>query len=153
MPDDETLNRRLRAVERTLSDGDHDVDALREAGVFADRVEALESQLADAETRIDELESVTQALRGYVGNVRSVNEEVEQRADAALAAVERLEQQAEYASRDESAGRRSPLGRSESGPNPSKVPDSNWNDADSGPMQDGDTEVETLFDRVRNAFR
>ena len=35
--------------------------------------------------------SATQALRGYVGSIRAVNEDVEQRADAALATVERLE--------------------------------------------------------------
>ncbi len=92
MSDEETLTRRLRAVERSLTDGDHDVEALREAGVLADRVESLELQLSEAEDRITELEAATQALRGYVGNVRSVNEDVERRADAALAAVDRLEE-------------------------------------------------------------
>lgn len=95
MPDEATLDRRLRAVERTLTDGDHDVDALREAGALSDRIETLENELADAEERITELEAATQALRGYVGNIRSVNEDVEQRADAALAAIDRLEEQFE----------------------------------------------------------
>ena len=55
------------------------------------RVEALEARLADAESRLDDLAAATQALRGYVGGVRAVNREVERRADAALAAVERLD--------------------------------------------------------------
>lgn len=93
MPDEETLDRRLRAVERSLTDGDHDLDALRDAATRIERVESLERWLADTEDRVTELEAATQALRGYVGSVRSVNEDVEQRADAALAAVERLEAQ------------------------------------------------------------
>ena len=90
MSDDEALQRRLRAVERSLTDGDHDVDSLRTAGDQADRIDELAARLDEAEDRIAELEASTQALRGYVGNVRSVNEDVEQRADAALAGVERL---------------------------------------------------------------
>lgn len=91
MPDDETLERRLRAVERTLTDGDHDVTTLGDAAELADRVETLETDLAEARDRIVELEAATQAIRGYVGEVRSVNDDVERRADAALAAVDRLE--------------------------------------------------------------
>jgi chromosome segregation ATPase len=91
MPDEDTLERRLRAIERTLTDGDHEVTAIRDAGDRIDRIEALESRLTDVEDRLADLDAGTQALRGYVGNVRSVNEDVEQRADAALAAVERLE--------------------------------------------------------------
>ena len=93
MPDEETLDRRLRAVERSVTDGEHDVDDLRDVGALVERIESLESQVADAEDRIADLEAGTQALRGYVGNVRSVNQDVERRADAALAAVERLEDQ------------------------------------------------------------
>lgn len=91
MSDDEALQRRLRAVERSLTHGDHDVDSLRAAGDQANRIDELAARLDEAEDRIAELEASTQALRGYVGNVRSVNDDVEQRADAALAAVERLE--------------------------------------------------------------
>jgi len=73
MSDDEALQRRLRAVERSLTDGDHDVDSLRTAGDQADRIDELAARLDEAEDRIAELEASTQALRGYVGNVRSVN--------------------------------------------------------------------------------
>jgi len=103
MPDRERLDRRLRAVERTLTGDDHDLDALQQRGDLARRVEELEEQLDSAQRRIDELEAATQALRGYVGNVRSVNEDVEQRADAAVAAVDRLESRLA----DDAADRRS----------------------------------------------
>jgi len=95
MPDEDALERRLEAVERTLADGDHDVEALREAADVRERVERLESTVADLRERADDLDAATQALRGYVGNVRSVNRDVERRADAALAAVDRLESDAD----------------------------------------------------------
>ncbi len=104
MPD--ALDDRLRAVERAL-DGSADRAATvttttdepntghqspphhgeREDG----RLDALESRLDDAETTLAQLEAAVQALRGYAGKVRSVDERVEERADAALAAVESLE--------------------------------------------------------------
>ncbi len=48
------------------------------------RLDAIEAELAD-------LQAGLQAIRGYVGNIDHVNESVERRANAALAAVERLE--------------------------------------------------------------
>lgn len=95
MTDQETLERRLRAVERALTDGDDAVAARPEVGALTDRVDRLEAALADAEEQIAELEAATQALRGYVGNVRSVNESVERRADAALAVADRVESRLE----------------------------------------------------------
>ena len=95
MPDEEALARRLRAVERSLTDGDHAVEALCDADALTERVDSLERAVSDVEDRIAETEAATQALRGYVGNVRSVNEDVERRANAALAAVERLEEERE----------------------------------------------------------
>lgn len=52
---------------------------------------SVESRLGALEDRVAELEATAQALRGYVGNVRSVNREVERRAEAALAKAESLE--------------------------------------------------------------
>ncbi|MEZ3144280.1 hypothetical protein [Halobaculum sp. MBLA0143] len=49
-----------------------------------DRIETLER-------RVSELEAATRALRGYVGDRRAVAASVERRADAALAAVDRIE--------------------------------------------------------------
>lgn len=81
---DETLEQRLTAIERTLTDGEHDLSALAADGDLAERVERLESDRDDLAERVDELEAATQALRGYVGQIRAVNEEVRERADLAL---------------------------------------------------------------------
>lgn len=99
---DETLERRLAAVERALTNGDHDLSGLADSTEIATRIENVEGHIDDLDDRIVELEAATQALRGYVGNVRSVNREVERRADAALAAVEREG----FASRQHSDGQR-----------------------------------------------
>lgn len=88
MPDD--LDARLRAVERALVDGDPP-ESLAAAGELTTRIETVEERLADLEERTLALEAATRALSGYVGNVRHVNRAVERRAEAALAAVDRLE--------------------------------------------------------------
>jgi hypothetical protein len=86
----ESIEARLAALERAVTDGDVDLTALATDADLADRVERAEARLDDLERQVTDLEAATQALRGYVGNVRSVNRDVEQRADAALAAVDRL---------------------------------------------------------------
>jgi len=91
MSDQETLERRLSAVERTITADENDFDQRQQAGELAQRVDQVESTLDAQQRRIEELEAATQALRGYVGNVRAVNSDVEQRADAAVAAVDRLQ--------------------------------------------------------------
>lgn len=88
---DETLEERLAAVERALTEGE-DAVALPKDAATEDRVEALEADLDELTDRVAELEAATQALRGYVGNVRSVNSEVEQQAAAALSKAERAHQ-------------------------------------------------------------
>lgn len=67
--DRDGFERRLEAVERALSE-DEPVDR-------ADRLD-------DLEARVAELEAAVQAVRGYVGSVRAVNEEIEQRSELAL---------------------------------------------------------------------
>lgn len=89
--DAEAIESRLAAVERALTDGETDVDGLSDAAELAARVDELESTVDRLDDRVAELEAATRALRGYVGGVRAVNESVERRADAALAAVESLE--------------------------------------------------------------
>jgi uncharacterized coiled-coil protein SlyX len=105
--DRESLGRRLDAVERALADDEP-----------LDRDERIE----ELEARIAELEAAVEALRGYVGSVRSVNEDVERRADRALRKAEALE-------RIVGAGRRT---------------------RDASPMTDSDDEDETpLLERLR----
>jgi len=70
---------RETAHETTRSDRSGD-----ERATGGERVDDLEDRLA-------ELEAAVQALRGYAGSVRSVNEGVRERADAAAAAVEDIE--------------------------------------------------------------
>ena len=90
MSDHDALDERLRAVERALTDAD-DLTDLRETADLARELERLSARLDDAEDCLDELDAATQALRGYVGNVRAVNRSVERTADAALAKAEALE--------------------------------------------------------------
>lgn len=85
--DDHSVHERLRALERTLTDGRPVADLADEAAV-ADRLDELEGRLDELEDRLDGLDAATQALRGYVGNVRAVNRDVERRADAAHAAAD-----------------------------------------------------------------
>jgi len=91
--DIDTLEERLTAVERALTDGESDFETLAEAGEVASRLETVERRLDDLEEQVSELDAATQALRGYVGNVRSVNRDVERRAETALAKVEEIESQ------------------------------------------------------------
>lgn len=87
---DDQLEERVAALERAVTDGEGDAAALAEAAVTAERLETLETTVEDLEDRVTELEAATQALRGYVGNVRAVNRGVEERADLALSRVEAL---------------------------------------------------------------
>lgn len=91
MTDTTVLARRLAAVERTLVEGERGPADLPDAAAVADDIDRLESRFDDLERRVAELEGATQALRGYVGNVRSVEEAVERRADVAVATVDRLD--------------------------------------------------------------
>lgn len=74
----ESIQRRLDAVERAVSDGDP-ID-------HHDRLDELDARVA-------ELEAAVQSIRGYVGTVRATNEEIEHRADIALRKAAALEQQ------------------------------------------------------------
>lgn len=97
MTDVETLEERVSTVERAVTEGDHGFPAVDDLAELTERVAALEDRVAELDERADELDAAAQALRGYVGNVRSVNERVEGRADAALAATERLERRLDAA--------------------------------------------------------
>ncbi len=84
---DRRLDERLRAVERALTGTDRPVADLESSASAAEERERLDERLCDLETRIEELEAATQAVRGYVGAIRAVNREVERRAALALAAA------------------------------------------------------------------
>lgn len=89
MPDD--IEDRLAAVERALTEADTDLPELADDAELTKRVDELERELDAVDERIEELDAALQAVRGYVGSIRSVNEDVEARANAAVAGVESLE--------------------------------------------------------------
>ncbi len=88
---DDALRERVEALERTVTGGDHDLSGLADEADALDRLEQLEEQFETIQDSLAELEASTQALRGYVGNIRAVNEDVEQRAELALAKAEEIE--------------------------------------------------------------
>lgn len=77
----------MAALERGL---DADPNAVADAEAAPD-LESLADRIDALEERVTDLEAGLQAVRGYVGGIDHVNETVERRANAALAAVERLE--------------------------------------------------------------
>lgn len=87
---DDRLDDRVDAVERAITDG-HAADGLPEAARMERRIDDLEATVGDLDDRVAELEAAVQALRGFAGGVRAVDEAVERRANAAVARVERLE--------------------------------------------------------------
>ncbi|MDQ2073102.1 DUF7310 family coiled-coil domain-containing protein [Haloarcula sp. NS06] len=91
MTDIETLAERLRTVERAVTDGTTEFPEVTNLAELENRMDTVEQRIDDIDERTAEIEAATQALRGYVGNIRTVNEDIEQRADAALAATDRLE--------------------------------------------------------------
>ncbi|MFB6122676.1 MAG: hypothetical protein ABEJ78_04395 [Haloferacaceae archaeon] len=91
--DADSLTDRLAAVERAVTDGEADTRDLASAAEARARIDDVEADVAALDDRLADVEAELQALRGYLGGVSAVDESVEQRADAALAAVERLESQ------------------------------------------------------------
>jgi chromosome segregation ATPase len=87
----ETLSDRLDAVERALTDGETDLTSVRERAALSAEVERLDARLDELEAQLEELDAAVEAVRGYAGNVRAVNRDVERRASAALAKAEALE--------------------------------------------------------------
>ena len=167
MPERSDLDRRLRAVERALTDGDQDLARLEDTAAITARIDELETRLEDLEDRLSELDAATQAVRGYVGNVRSVNDAVEQRADAALAAVDRLEARLEEnhggkLSKDRSTGTahgrssREPMERAGSSrQEPSQPPRTEMSPPGTDTVtsaEDDRNEERSVIDRVREAL-
>jgi chromosome segregation ATPase len=89
--DFDDLVARIETVERAITDGERDLSGVADAAARADRLDELEETLTALDERVAELEATAQSLRGYLGGVQSVNEDVERRANAALAKAEALE--------------------------------------------------------------
>lgn len=85
------LRSRLEAVERAVTDGETDLTGVEDAAALDARLDAVETTVEDIAGRLDHLDATTQALRGYLGGVDGVSDDVERRADLALAKVETLE--------------------------------------------------------------
>lgn len=89
---DPEFDDRLHAVERALTDSDRTPESLPEAAALAEQVAEFDERLEDLESRVEELDAGLRAVRGYVGNVRHVNREVERTAEAALAKARALDE-------------------------------------------------------------
>ena len=89
MTDD--LTRRLEAVERAVTDGHTDLASLHDAADAEARLDELERRLDEVDARLADLDATTQALRGYLGGIDGVADDVERRADLALAKAEAVE--------------------------------------------------------------
>lgn len=138
---DDSLAARLAAVERAVTDG----EPVEGSAAVAVR-ERLADVADDVETlteRVDALEATVQSLHGYVGEIEHVNERVERRADAARAAVERLDDQ-----------------RPERGPSAQSTPPAEPEDHAAAPRPDGDPvddsttgeERDSVLDRLRSSL-
>jgi len=90
MADD--IAERLAAVERAVTEADADLPSLADDAELTRRVDELEREIEELQDRLESLDAALQAVRGYVGSVRSVNEDVEARANTAVAGVESLEE-------------------------------------------------------------
>jgi hypothetical protein len=145
MPDsDATLERRLAAIERALDGERHDPD-LSDSEDGA----ALESRIETLESRVDELDAAVQSIRGFLGGVSAVNESVEQRADTAVAAVERLERRL-----DESEGADDAPDTRGEGADPAEIPpivsDGTGDESDTEAKSETDEPTESgLRERLR----
>ncbi|WP_336034849.1 DUF7310 family coiled-coil domain-containing protein [Halobacterium yunchengense] len=110
MPEDgadprlDDLSERLRAVERAVTDGDTAVAELADAAAVHGRLEDLRSDVDELGERLDAVEATVQSLHGYVGELDAVNDRVERRADAARAAVDRLEARSQFAAPTDEPG-------------------------------------------------
>lgn len=137
---DDTIEERLTAVERAVTDGDHDLADLATAAETGERLADLDAEMQTLDERVAELEAATQALRGYVGGVRAVNEDVERRADLALATAEAAAEAADGACVASPRSDGAPSPRSDDAPSPEAVAREVERDAAGEGLADGPSE-------------
>ncbi|MFB6133040.1 MAG: hypothetical protein ABEJ44_06520 [Halanaeroarchaeum sp.] len=129
-----TVDERLEAVERALTDEDLSVAAATDEAARESRLRDVETRLDVVEASLDDVEAAVAALRGYVGEIRHVNEEVERTATAAVAAVERL---------DAASGAPPPI----AGVEPPSYADSETAESEPPEVRSADTENDPTDDR------
>ncbi|WP_255150679.1 DUF7310 family coiled-coil domain-containing protein [Halorarius halobius] len=96
-----SLDERLAAVERALTDGDVEPAALSDAATVERRLDAVERRQADLETRIADLEAAVDALRGRAGEDDHDHREAERTAERALATARETRKRFDDADRSE----------------------------------------------------
>ena len=85
------LDDRVRALERAVTARDDPPEPLPDVADVSATAADLEDRVGHLESRVQDLAARQQAVEAYVDRVEHVNESIERRADAALAAVDRLE--------------------------------------------------------------
>ena len=133
----ENLADRLDAVERALTDDETDLAAVRERATLSAEVDRLEARVEELEAQLEELNAAVEAVRGYTGNVRAVNREVERRASAALAKAEALESAVDGASRGAGEGRTGESRADEAWTDEGRADGSRHGTANSGKVRNG----------------
>ncbi|SEK40147.1 DUF7310 family coiled-coil domain-containing protein [Haloferax larsenii] len=139
---------RLDAVERTLTGTDAPVSDLEDLAAVEERVSDLESTVETLTERMDDIDAATQAIRGYLGGVRAVNESVERRADAALAKAESLE--AALVDESDAARQQSSIAQATASPEPTDGVE--HGPADSAAGDDADALNSGLAARLRDVL-
>lgn len=133
-----TVEERLAAVERALTDDDTEPAALSDAATVERRLDALEERLDAFERRLADAEAGVEAVRGHVGHEQSAIEDVERTAATALATARRVEQRRE-------------TGDDRGGPRPQEQPSLREPTVDRG--SEDDTASADASDTTRNGPR
>lgn len=85
------LTDRVRALERAVSTRDEPPTPIPAISGVSSEVSDLDDRVVTIESRVADLAARQQAVEAYVDQIDHVNDTIERRADAALAAVDRLE--------------------------------------------------------------
>lgn len=86
-----TVEERLAAVERALTDGEVEPAVLSDRATVERRLETVENRLDAVENRLAETEAGLDAIRGSRGEERRAIDEVERTAATALSTARRVE--------------------------------------------------------------